>query len=149
MFSYLLYYFRHWSTIKYFLDKPFWVIRCTRYWRPTWPLILNFGQLTWISIGITLLPRTIYVPGLKLPRQRILEIYPFRNVWDTNMTFDLYIITWISLGTNIASRTVYLLLLKLLEQTVLRTSWVIFCTMLGCCCCWLWFNFTFSDISAI
>ena len=52
MFSYLLYYFRHWSTIKYFLDKPSWVIRCTRYRRLTWPLILNSDPLTWISIGI-------------------------------------------------------------------------------------------------
>ena len=39
--------------------------------------------------------------------------YPFRKVWDTNMTFDLDLLTWISLGTNIASRAIYLALLKL------------------------------------
>ena len=59
MFSYILYYFRHWSTIKYFLEKSSWVIRCTRYRWPTWPLILNSDPMTWISIGIKLSPRTI------------------------------------------------------------------------------------------
>ena len=38
--------------------------------------------------------------------------YPFRKVWNTNMTFDLDLLTWISLGTNIASRDIYLPLLK-------------------------------------
>ena len=34
--------------------------------------------------------------------------YPFCNMWNTNMTFDLDLMTWISLWTNIASRTIYL-----------------------------------------
>ena len=57
--------------------------------------------------------------------------YSFSKVWNTNMTFDLDLITWISLETNIASRTIYLPLWKLLKPTVFRTSWVIFCKILG------------------
>ena len=37
-----------------------WIICCTRYYRPTFPLTLTFNLLTWISIGI------IYLPYLKL-----------------------------------------------------------------------------------
>ena len=95
MVSYLSYYFRHWSTTKHFLEKLSWVSRCTRYGKPTWPLTLNFGPLTWISIGIKLSLGTIYVPNCKLLRRSILELCVSQGVRDQHdlwpWTNNLYI----------------------------------------------------------
>ena len=54
--------------------KHFWVISCTRWSKLAWPLTLTFDLLTWKSIGIIYLPRTIYLPSLKLLGQSILEL---------------------------------------------------------------------------
>ena len=119
MFSYLLYYFRHWSTIKYFLDKPNMTFDLK-----LWPINLNINRHQIITKD--------YLYHIWSFWDNEFLSYPFRKVWDTNMTFDLDLMTWISLGTNIATRTIYPPLLKLLKQTVHRTSWFIFCTMLEC-----------------
>ena len=50
------------------------VIRCTSFWRLTWPLTLTFDLLTWISIGIIYSSRTIYLPSLKLLGQSVFEL---------------------------------------------------------------------------
>ena len=115
--------------MKYFLDKPSWVIRCTRYRRPTmtfdlklWPINLNINRHQIITKDYLYLIWRFW--------DNEFLSYPFRKVWDTNMTFDLDLMSWISPGTYIATRTIYLPLLKLLKQTVHRTSWFIFCIML-------------------
>ena len=54
--------------------KHSWVISCTRWSLLAWPLTLTFDLLTWKSIGIIYLPRTIYLPSLKLLGQSILEL---------------------------------------------------------------------------
>ena len=54
--------------------KRSWVISCTRWSKLAWPLTLTFDLLTWKSIGIIYLPRTIYLPSLKLLGQIILEL---------------------------------------------------------------------------
>ena len=54
--------------------KCSWVTRCTRFGRQTWPLTLTFDLLTWISIGIIYLSRTIYLQSLKLLGQSVLEL---------------------------------------------------------------------------
>ena len=54
--------------------KRSWVISCTRWSKVAWPLTLTFDLLTWKSIGIIYSPRTIYLPGLKLLGQSVLEL---------------------------------------------------------------------------
>ena len=54
--------------------KRCWVIHCTRFGRLAWPLTLTFDLLTWLSIGIIYLSRTIYLPSLKLLGQSVLEL---------------------------------------------------------------------------
>ena len=54
--------------------KRCWVIRCTKFWRLTWPLTLTFDLLTWLPIGINYPPRTIYLPRLKLLGQSAVEL---------------------------------------------------------------------------
>ena len=54
--------------------KCSWVISCTRWSRLAWPLTLTFYLLTWISIGVIYLFRTIYIPTLKILGQSVLEL---------------------------------------------------------------------------
>ena len=54
--------------------KRSWVISCTRWSRPAWPLTLTFDLLTWISIGVIYSSRTIYLPRFKPLGQSVLEL---------------------------------------------------------------------------
>ena len=71
--------------VKYYLPTKFvtygtkssWVISCTRCRRLTWPLILVFELLTWLS-------RTIYLPSLKLlggKRSWVISCTRYRLTW--------------------------------------------------------------------
>ena len=96
MFSYLLYYFRHWSTIKNFLNKPSWVIRWTRY--NVWETNMTFDLKLWpMNLNINR-HQIITEEGLSCTRFEASETmnflsYPFRNdLWpwpdDMNITRD-------------------------------------------------------------
>ena len=54
--------------------KRSWVISCTRWSKLAWPLTLTFDLLTWKSIGIIYLPRTIYLQSLKVLGQSVFEL---------------------------------------------------------------------------
>ena len=98
-----------------------WVISCTRWSWLAWPLTLTFDLLTWISIGIIYLPRTIYLLSLKLMGQSILELsvaqgeVNWHDLWPWPPT-------WKSIGVINSPRTVYLPSVKLLWQSVLELS---------------------------
>ena len=89
------------------------VISCTRWSK------LTFDLLIWISIGVMLSSRTIYLPSLKLLGQNILELSVAEGEVDWH---DLDLLTWISIGVIFSSRTIYLPSLKLLGQSVLELS---------------------------
>ena len=60
-------------------------------WKPN--MTLTFDLL---SIEVSYLSRTMYMPSLKLVGQRILEIsYLLHKVWENNITFNLDLLTWI------------------------------------------------------
>ena len=65
-----------------FEAKHSWVISCIRYGWSTWPLTLTFDLLTWKSIGIIYLSRTIYLPSLKLVGQSISELSDAQGIED-------------------------------------------------------------------
>ena len=108
--------------------KRSWVISCTRWSKLVWPLTLTFDLLTWKSIGIIYLPRTIYLPSLKLLGQSVLELSVAQGEvnwhdlwpWPLTLTFDL--LTWKSIGIIYSPRTIYLPSWKLLGQSVLGLS---------------------------
>ena len=90
MFSYLLFYFRHWSTIKYFLDKPSWVIRWTSY--NAWETKMTFDLKLWpinLNINRHQIITEDYLYQIWSFWDHEFLSYPFRKVWDTNITFDL------------------------------------------------------------
>ena len=74
--------------------KRFWVIRCTRFERLTWPLTLTFDLLTWLSIRIIYSSRTIYLPSLKLLWQSVVELSiaqglgNWHDLWPTDLTIN-------------------------------------------------------------
>ena len=71
--------------------KRSWVISCTRWSKLAWPLTLTFDLLTWKSIGIIYLPRTIYLPSLKLLGQSVLELSVAQD--EVNL-HDLWLDLW-------------------------------------------------------
>ena len=72
--------------------KRYWVIRCTRFGRLTWPL--TFDLLTWLSIGIIYSSRTIYLPSLKLLGQSVVKLSvaqglrDWHDLWPTDPTIN-------------------------------------------------------------
>ena len=71
--------------------KRSWVISCTRWSRLAWPLTLAFDLLTWISIGVFYLLKTIYLPSLKLLGQSVLEVWVAQgdtDLWPTHLNIN-------------------------------------------------------------
>ena len=79
--------------------KHCWFISCTRNRRSTWrPMTLTFDLLTWIYIGTIYSSRTIYLPSLKLLRQRVSELTVAQGMgnqhdlwpWPTDLKINRY-----------------------------------------------------------
>ena len=100
------------------------VIRSTRYWLLVWPLTLTSDLLSWISIGVIYLSRTIYLPssirvGQSVPELSVCTRWS-RQAWPLILAFDL--LTWILIGVIFSSRTINLPSLKPEEKSVLELS---------------------------
>ena len=109
--------------------KRSWVINCTRWSKLAWPLILTFDLLTWKSIGIIYLPRTMYLPSLKLLGQSVLELSVAQGEvnWHDLRPWLFDLLTWKSIG--IISLTKDYISTKF-EASGAKRSWVISCTRL-------------------
>ena len=95
---------------------------------------MTLDLLTWLSIGVIYLSRTIYLPSLKLLGQSILELsvaqgeVDWHDLWPTDLNINrghlliFVLLTWISIGVISSSRTIYLPSLKLLGQSILELS---------------------------
>ena len=102
------------------------VISCTRWSRLAWTLTLTFDLLTWISIGVFYLSRTIYLPSLKLLGQSVLGVISCtrcsRLAW--SLTLDLW-------PTDLNINRGHLLIKDYLptkfEASGAKRSWVISC----------------------
>ena len=106
--------------------KHFWVISCTRWSALAWPLTLTFDLLTWISWGVILSSRTIYLPSLKLLGQSVLELSVAQGEVDRH-DLDLWPT---DLNINRGHLFIKDYLPTKFEASGAKRSWVISCTRL-------------------
>ena len=78
------------SKFEVYGTKRSWVINCTRCGLTTWPLTLTFDPLTWLSIQIIYLSRTIYLPSVLSFWGKALLSYQLHKVW--RPTWPLYLL---------------------------------------------------------